>query len=228
MHFCPPFLLCLVTQSCLTLCDPMDCSLPGSSIPGILQARILKWIAMPSSSGSSQPRDRTQVFYIAGRFFTIWATREAHFSTRCLCILVIIKVSVQQFQYLWAWIFISLFCILIIYWVSNSMCRMSVKMEENSFLVKRVCVCVCVCMCVCVCVRREVSDSLLTICTGFGTCTAVLASRDFRLLALNCCYFLLQLGPGRQEGFLRVPPSTWLLVVLVYMPLLTLFPLPQW
>ena len=160
MHFCPPFLLCLVTQSCLTLCDPMDCSLPGSSIPGILQARILKWIAMPSSSGSSQPRDRTQVFYIAGRFFTIWATREAHFSTRCLCILVIIKVSVQQFQYLWAWIFISLFCILIIYWVSNSMCRMSVKMEENSFLVKRVCVCVCVHVCMCVCEEGSFRQSI--------------------------------------------------------------------
>ena len=43
--------------SCLTLCDPMDCSLPGSSVHGILQARILEWVAMPSSKGSSQPRD---------------------------------------------------------------------------------------------------------------------------------------------------------------------------
>ena len=49
--------LCLVTLSGLTLCDPMDCSLPGSSAMGILQARILDWVAMPSSSGSSQPRD---------------------------------------------------------------------------------------------------------------------------------------------------------------------------
>ena len=49
-------MLCLVTQSCLTLRNPMNCSLPGSSVHGILQARILEWFAMPSSRGSSQPR----------------------------------------------------------------------------------------------------------------------------------------------------------------------------
>ena len=49
--------LCLVTQSCPTLCDPMDCSLPGSSVHGIPQAIILEWITMPSSRESSQPRD---------------------------------------------------------------------------------------------------------------------------------------------------------------------------
>ena len=69
--------LCLVTQSCLTLCDPMDYSQPGSSVHGILQARIPEWVAITSSWGSSQPRDWTQVFGIAGRFFTIWVTREA-------------------------------------------------------------------------------------------------------------------------------------------------------
>ena len=46
-----------VTQSCLTLCDPMDCSLPGSSLLGILQARVLKWVAISFSRGSSRPRD---------------------------------------------------------------------------------------------------------------------------------------------------------------------------
>ena len=71
------YMLCLVAQSCLTLCDAMGCSPPGSSVHGILQARILEWIAMPSSRGSSQHRDRTQVFHVAGGFFTIWATREA-------------------------------------------------------------------------------------------------------------------------------------------------------
>ena len=70
--------LCSVTQSCPTLYDPMDCSLPGSSVHGILQARILERVAMPSSRGSSQPQDRTQVSHIAGRFFNVWATREAH------------------------------------------------------------------------------------------------------------------------------------------------------
>ena len=54
------------------------CSLPGSSVHGILQARILEWVAIPFSRGSSQPRDQTQVCHIAGRRFTIWATREAH------------------------------------------------------------------------------------------------------------------------------------------------------
>ena len=65
-----PGLLCLVTQSSLTLCDPMDCSPPGSSVHGILHARILEWVAMSSSKGSSQPRDKTQTSHIACRFFT--------------------------------------------------------------------------------------------------------------------------------------------------------------
>ena len=66
-----------VTQSCPTLCNCMDCSLPGSSVHGIFQARLLEWVAVLFSRGSSQPRDWTQVSCIAGRFFTIWATREA-------------------------------------------------------------------------------------------------------------------------------------------------------
>ena len=66
----------LVAQSCPTLCDPMDCSPPGSSVSGMLQARILEWVAMPSSRGSSQCRDQTWVSCIAGRFFMIWATGE--------------------------------------------------------------------------------------------------------------------------------------------------------
>ena len=62
--------LCLVTQACPTLCDPMDCSPPASSVHGVFQARTLEWVAMPSCRGPSQPRDGTQVFRIAGRFFT--------------------------------------------------------------------------------------------------------------------------------------------------------------
>ena len=61
-----------VAQSCLTLWDPLD-----YTVHGILQARILEWVAVPFSRGSSQPRDWTQVFLIAGGFFTSWATREA-------------------------------------------------------------------------------------------------------------------------------------------------------
>ena len=66
-----------VTQSCPTLCDPMDCSLPGFSIHGILQARILGWVTISFSRGSSRPRDRTWVSHIGGRRFNLWATREA-------------------------------------------------------------------------------------------------------------------------------------------------------
>ena len=66
-----------VAQSCPTLCDPMDCRLSGSSDHGILQARILEWVAIPFSKGSSWPRDWTQVSHIVGRCFTLWATREA-------------------------------------------------------------------------------------------------------------------------------------------------------
>ena len=65
-----------VAQSCPTLCDPMDCSLLGSSLQGILQARILEWVAISFSMGASQPRDRTWVSRIAGRHFNLWATRE--------------------------------------------------------------------------------------------------------------------------------------------------------
>ena len=56
-------------QSCLTLCNPMDYSTSGSSTRGILQARILEWVAIPSSRGSSQPRDQTGVSCTEGRFF---------------------------------------------------------------------------------------------------------------------------------------------------------------
>ena len=55
----------------------MACSLPGSSDHGILQTRTLEWVAVPFSRESSQTRDQTQISCIAGRFFTIWATREA-------------------------------------------------------------------------------------------------------------------------------------------------------
>ena len=65
-----------VAQSCLTLCDPMDYSLPGSSIHRIFQARILEWVAISFSRRSSQPRDWTQVSHIVSRCFTVWATRE--------------------------------------------------------------------------------------------------------------------------------------------------------
>ena len=74
--------LCVwVTQYCLSLCHPMDCGPPGSSLHGIFQARILEWVVIPISRGSSPSRYRTWVSCIAGRFFTVWAIREAPLGT---------------------------------------------------------------------------------------------------------------------------------------------------
>ena len=71
-----------IAQSCPTLCDPIKCSLPGSSIHGIFQARVLEWVAISFSRGSSRPRDRTQVSHVAGRQFNIWVTWEALLITK--------------------------------------------------------------------------------------------------------------------------------------------------
>ena len=81
MHF---WILCLTTYSlcvyvlvaqlCPTLCKPMDYSPPGYSVQGILQARVIEWVAIPFSRGSSQLRDWTQVSYIADKLFTFWAS----------------------------------------------------------------------------------------------------------------------------------------------------------
>ena len=65
-----------VAQSCPTFCNPMDCSVPGSSIHGIFQARILEWVAISFSRRSLRPRDWIQISCIIGRRFTIWTTRE--------------------------------------------------------------------------------------------------------------------------------------------------------
>ena len=72
-----PMRMCLVAQLCLTLCYPMDCSMPGLSVHGDSLGKTTEWVAMLSSRGSSQTRDQTQVFHFAGWFFTSWATREA-------------------------------------------------------------------------------------------------------------------------------------------------------
>ena len=74
INFCLP---AKSLQSCPTLCCPMDCSLLGFSVFGILQGRILEWVEISFSRGSSQSRDQSWVSCTVGRFFTIWATREA-------------------------------------------------------------------------------------------------------------------------------------------------------
>ena len=97
-------------QSCPTLCDPMNCSPPGSSVQGILPARILESVAMSSSRGSSQPKDWTCIAYvsgIAGRFSTTSATCEAPYIYNwiytymsvsvCVCVCVCIYIYIYIF-----------------------------------------------------------------------------------------------------------------------------------
>ena len=72
-----------ITQLCPALCDPMNCSLPGFSVHGTLQAGILEWIAIPFSRGSSQPRNRTLVSCITDRLFTVWATGKSCHTEPC-------------------------------------------------------------------------------------------------------------------------------------------------
>ena len=71
---------CLVTQLCLTLCDPMDCSPPDSSVHGISHAWIVEWIAIPFSRGSSRPRDQTQVFCIGRQILYHWVQQALIYS----------------------------------------------------------------------------------------------------------------------------------------------------
>ena len=78
--------VCLVAQLCLTGCEPMDSSLPGSSVHGISQAKILEWEAKSFSRESSQPRDWTWVSCITDGFFTVWATREALVGSVCVLV----------------------------------------------------------------------------------------------------------------------------------------------
>ena len=90
-----------VTQSCPTLCDPMDCSLPGSSVHGIFQAIVLGWIAISFSRGPSQPRDRTPVSHIVDRRFIVWATRGSSFWKISHIISIPYLKSISFFPLVW-------------------------------------------------------------------------------------------------------------------------------
>ena len=101
-----------VAQSCLPLCDHMDYSPPGPSVRGILQARILEWVAIPFSRGSSWPRDQIWVSSITGGFFNVWATLDINpllvklfensfsLSVDYLIILQIVSFAVQKLLHL--------------------------------------------------------------------------------------------------------------------------------
>ena len=92
-----------VTQSCPTPCDSMDCSPPGSSVHGILHARVLDWVAISFSRGSSQPRDRTRGSRIAGRCFIVWATGKP------LIGIIDKKKCVRYLEYTLWWFYIYIY-----------------------------------------------------------------------------------------------------------------------
>ena len=85
---CEIVCVCVCVQSCLSLWDPMDCSLPGSSIHGISLGRILEWVAISFSRGSSRPRDRTHVSCVGKWILYHWATCEASHFTLVIHILM--------------------------------------------------------------------------------------------------------------------------------------------
>ena len=97
----------IITQSCPTLCDPMHCSPPGSSVYGIVQSRILDWIAIPFSRGSSWPRDRTCISWascMVGGFFTFWVTGEVQeVAGWSLIELAWLQLGPPSHQVPWAW-----------------------------------------------------------------------------------------------------------------------------
>ena len=98
LPYLPPLGCVQLLQLCPTVCDPMDCSLPGSSVHGIFPARILEWVAIPFSKGSSWPRDQTRIscdFCTCRWALHHWATREAHLlGSECFAlILTVILLS---------------------------------------------------------------------------------------------------------------------------------------
>ena len=98
-----------VTQSCPTLCDPMDCSPPGSSVHGIFQAVVLEWIAISFSRGSSRPRDQTRLSCIVDRHFTVWATREVLLpASKWGSYLLQSQLGPEGLTVLWIWMFSAL------------------------------------------------------------------------------------------------------------------------
>ena len=103
--------VCVCAQSCLTLCNPRDCSPPGSPVHGVLPARILEWVSTPSSRESSWPGNWTLISCIAGRFFTHGTTWEAQVTCRILqlwvmwvgCCYLQAHQSSPPWEDLWSW-----------------------------------------------------------------------------------------------------------------------------
>ena len=128
----------LATQSCMTLCNSMDCSPPVSSVHGILQASRLEWVVIPFSRRSSWHKDQTQVFCTAGRFFTVWTIREAHLTAYLHLIssfleisLNLLSVTCSSFYSVWLHcfsfnfrIYFLVFCLIILIWFQKKKLHM--------------------------------------------------------------------------------------------------------
>ena len=84
--------VCMCVQSCLTLCDPMDCYLPGSSVHGISQKRTLEWIAVSYSRGLSRPRDQSHISCLASRFFTTEPFGKAIYTYIYICLYILFQI----------------------------------------------------------------------------------------------------------------------------------------
>ena len=129
-------LLCacvLVVQLCLVLYDPVDCIPPGSSVHGVLQSRVLEWVVIPSSRGSSPPRDQTWVSYIAGKFFTTWVT----LLYICVCLYVYSRVIWLFWTSLLAWKnMMRITDIRCVYLNSDSLCLLLRAVGCNTFCFK--------------------------------------------------------------------------------------------
>ena len=92
-------------ESCPTLFDPTDCSPPGSSVHGILQARILEWVAMPSSRGSSRPRDQTHISYISYIGRRVLYHRETREASKNYTLVILMNLPTKTFDQLSAVIY---------------------------------------------------------------------------------------------------------------------------
>ena len=115
-------------QSCPALCDPMDCSLPGSPVHGISPARVLESVAMPSSRASSWPRDQTHISCIsciAGGFFTCWANWGNPSMCVCIyvCVCVCVCVLLIEIHFIWIlWIFWFIYWIFFDFLIGSQTC----------------------------------------------------------------------------------------------------------
>ena len=84
--------VCMCVQSCLTLCDPVDCYLPGSSVHGISQKRTLEWIAVSYSRGLSRPRDQSHISCLASRFFTTEPFGKTIYTYIYICLYILFQI----------------------------------------------------------------------------------------------------------------------------------------